>query len=65
MALLFDMTREERRACVAKMLNCNPWTPEDWPMEIIDRILRRVEEAADRQLRDDVLHIGAELRRKS
>jgi len=42
---LFDLSEESQRAYVAGCLNCNPATPNDWPLDLIDKLrwIRRLE----------------------
>lgn len=55
---LFEMTFEERREYVTKLLNYDPLSPESWPDSIIDDLLRRAERAARDRLMSDVALVG-------
>lgn len=48
MASFLGMEEKQRRMYVARLLNLDPYSPESWPLESIDRVIREAEKAADR-----------------
>lgn len=54
MASYLDMDERGRRLYVARLCNFDPSRPENWPLEVIDRIISKSEKAADQTARDEV-----------
>jgi hypothetical protein len=54
---LFEMTAAERRMHIARLLDCNPFAPEDWPMKTIDRLLEQAERAASEAIHHEIIRM--------
>lgn len=53
MASYLDADQKGRRTYVARMLGLDPSSPDTWPLETIDDVIKRSEKAAEDKMRDD------------
>jgi hypothetical protein len=59
MTSFLDMDEKGRRMYVARHLDLNPHDTSSWPKDVIDGVISKAEEAADRTVRDECRRIGS------